>query len=110
MVLFCMYIFNRHGACLFYEEWRRSYHAQATREDDKLLMFGLLFSLREMTIRLLPAATPHAATTKSPLASPASEGAREGMRVNHNSRAQDVAWTSGGLPVLQDRCPEGSRG
>jgi hypothetical protein len=57
MVLFCMYIFNRHGACLFYEEWHRRYHAQVTREDDQLLMFGLLFSLREMTIRSLPA--PH---------------------------------------------------
>eukprot|EP01050_Picozoa_sp_SAG11_P015467 SAG11_NODE_2009_length_3927_cov_2.765674_3_plen_152_part_00 len=52
--LFCAYVFNRHGTCLYYEEWDRRYHAQATHEDDQLLMFGLLFSLREMTRQLSP--------------------------------------------------------
>lgn len=39
---------------MYYEEWDRRYHAQATHEDDQLLMFGLLFSLREMTRQLSP--------------------------------------------------------
>jgi len=50
-----IYIFNRKGVCLFYKEWNRP---QFTLEDDpnedKKLMFGMLFSLKDLAQKMSP--------------------------------------------------------
>ena len=36
MVLFCFYAFDRHGTCLYYEEWHRKHFAPQTKYDVRL--------------------------------------------------------------------------
>lgn len=50
-----MYIFNRAGRCLYYKEWSRPHFALADDPDeDKKLMFGMLFSLKDLTNKMSP--------------------------------------------------------
>lgn len=50
-----IYIFNRRGACLFYKEWYRPRSTLSSNPDeDKKLMFGLLFSLKQLVQKLSP--------------------------------------------------------
>jgi hypothetical protein len=37
------------------EEWNRQHHASETQYDDQMLMFGLVFSMRELTKQMSPA-------------------------------------------------------
>ena len=53
-VLHCLYVYNRHGTCLYYEEWNREHHGSETQYDDEMLMFGLVFSMRELTKQMSP--------------------------------------------------------
>jgi hypothetical protein len=57
MKLYNFYIFNRSGDCLYYKEWSRP---QNTLHDDpaeeKKLVFGMLFSLKDFTHKLSPRA------------------------------------------------------
>ena len=49
------YIFNRKGACLFCREWHRPHNPLADKPDeDKKLVFGLLFSLKQFASSLAP--------------------------------------------------------
>ena len=54
-MLRCLYIFTRRGACLFYHEWSRPRNALAGNpEEDQKLMYGLLFSLKQLVKNLSP--------------------------------------------------------
>lgn len=49
------YIFNRKGKCLFYKEWDRPVNKMADDpEEEKKLVFGMLFSLKDLTSKLSP--------------------------------------------------------
>merc|ERR1712048_429728 len=51
MVCYNFYIFNRDGVCLYYSEWSRPKHVKdgaGTLVDDAKMMFGLLFSLKNV--------------------------------------------------------------
>mmetsp|Transcript_18090 Transcript_18090/g.30387 ORF Transcript_18090/g.30387 Transcript_18090/m.30387 type:complete len:95 (+) Transcript_18090:65-349(+) len=54
-MLYNFYIFNRKGKCLFYKEWDRPLN---TMEDDpdeeRKLVFGMLFSLKDLASKLSP--------------------------------------------------------
>eukprot|EP00301_Raphidiophrys_heterophryoidea_P017455 c2745_g1_i1.p1 GENE.c2745_g1_i1~~c2745_g1_i1.p1 ORF type:complete len:159 (+),score=23.44 c2745_g1_i1:52-477(+) len=54
MTIFNMYIFNRHGVCLYYEEWRRRQQSTQEPAEDQKLMFGMLFSLKQFVSKLSP--------------------------------------------------------
>lgn len=53
MVVFSFYLFDRHGTCLVYKEWKRSAKADDANDDQKN-MFGLLFALRNFSMKLSP--------------------------------------------------------
>jgi len=58
MTLYNMYIFNRAGYCLYYQEWSRPQFMLADDPDeDKKLMFGMLFSLKDLTSKMSPGAS-----------------------------------------------------
>ena len=49
------YIFNKKGACLYCREWHRPHNPLADKPDeDKKLVFGLLFSLKQFAQSLAP--------------------------------------------------------
>ncbi len=53
-----MYIFNRKGKCLFYKEWNRPFNTLADDpEEEKKLVFGMLFSLKDLVSKLTPSGT-----------------------------------------------------
>eukprot|EP00744_Colponema_vietnamica_P018815 GILI01026571.1.p1 GENE.GILI01026571.1~~GILI01026571.1.p1 ORF type:complete len:140 (+),score=52.14 GILI01026571.1:149-568(+) len=52
-MIFNLFIFNRQGVCLFYEEWNRKRPTQNI-EEEKKLMFGLLWSLKSFTQKISP--------------------------------------------------------
>ena len=57
MVCFNMYIFNRNGVCLHYSEWSRPKNVKdgaGTLVDDAKMMFGLLFSLKNVCTAIDP--------------------------------------------------------
>lgn len=53
MTVYSFYLFDRHGTCLHYEEWKRPRGAMDGDGDgDRKNMFGLIFALRNMTAKL----------------------------------------------------------
>ena len=57
MVCYNLYIFNRDGVCLHYTEWSRPKHVKdgaGTLVDDAKMMFGLLFSLKNVCTAIDP--------------------------------------------------------
>lgn len=53
MTVYSFYLFDRHGTCLHYEEWKRPRGAMDGDGDgDRKNMFGLIFALRNMTFKL----------------------------------------------------------
>lgn len=57
MVCYNLYIFDRHGTCLYYHEWLRPKpvrHGAGTTADDQKMMFGLFFSLKTFTAAMDP--------------------------------------------------------
>lgn len=53
MTVYSFYLFDRHGTCLHYEEWKRPRGAMDGDGDgDRKNMFGLIFALRNMTVKL----------------------------------------------------------
>lgn len=58
-MLYNLYIFNRRGKCLYYKEFHRSFHSlQDDPEEEKRLVFGMIFSLKELSNKLNPLPTP----------------------------------------------------
>lgn len=55
MIVLNFYLFDKQGACLFYHEWSRSNNPFiASPEEDRKLVFGLLFSLKQFAQKLSP--------------------------------------------------------
>jgi hypothetical protein len=74
-MIFSFSVYSRSGACLFHEKWAAGGSAvtYADPEEERRLLFGLLFSLKEFVFKLAPQ-TPAAATTpQTPAASPYSQ-------------------------------------
>jgi len=68
-----LYIFNREGVCLHYREWSRPKHVKdgaGTLVDDAKMMFGLLFSLKNICTAIDPTRE-----VKRPLGAPTPHGA-----------------------------------
>jgi hypothetical protein len=57
--IYAFYIFDRRGTCMLYHEWAAAPGAErsATRPDPKLV-FGLLFSLKQLAAKLSPQQAP----------------------------------------------------
>ena len=54
-MIFNLYIYNRKGKCLYYREWCRPLNTLSDDpEEEKKLMFGMLFSLKDLTSKLAP--------------------------------------------------------
>ena len=53
MTVYCFYLFDRTGTCLCYREWKRPRPVQDAGDDQKN-MFGMLFALRNFSIKLSP--------------------------------------------------------
>ena len=68
MTFYNFYIFNRKGVCLFYKEWNRPlYTLQDDPDEDRKLMFGMLFSLKDLTAKMSPeVSTQGIHTVKTP--------------------------------------------
>ena len=54
-MIFNVYIYNRRGYCLFYKEYSRPFNSlQDDPEEERRLVFGMLFSMKDMTSKLSP--------------------------------------------------------
>eukprot|EP01040_Poterioochromonas_malhamensis_P001553 gene1553-1644_t len=54
-MLYNFYIYNRKGKCLYYREWNRPLNTLSDDTDEeKRLMFGMLFSLKDLASKLSP--------------------------------------------------------
>jgi len=54
-MIFNLYIFDRAGTCLFYTEWYRPLSTlKDLPDEDSKLMFGLLFSLKQLMNKANP--------------------------------------------------------
>lgn len=55
MTIYTLYIFSRTGACLYYHEWHRPHSTlKDMPQEDRKLMFGLLFSLKQLMNKMNP--------------------------------------------------------
>ncbi len=55
MTIHTLYVYDRRGACLYYEEWHRPHSTLGDNSDeDRKLMFGLVFSLKQLAQKLSP--------------------------------------------------------
>jgi trafficking protein particle complex subunit 1 len=52
-MIYCFYLFNRDGVCLYYEDWNRVRKPKSIPEEHKLI-FGLLFSLKATVLAMSP--------------------------------------------------------
>lgn len=54
-MLYNFYIYNKKGKCLFYKEWNRPLNTFIDDpEEEKKLMFGMLFSLKDLAKKISP--------------------------------------------------------
>eukprot|EP01038_Epipyxis_sp_PR26KG_P004339 gene4339-6142_t len=54
-MLYNLYIYNRRGKCLLYKEWNRPLNTLSDDpEEERKLMFGMLFSLKDLASKLSP--------------------------------------------------------
>lgn len=88
-MIFSFSVYSRSGACLFHEKWAAggSAVAYADPEEERRLLFGLLFSLKEFVLKLAPqapvaAASGSAATPQTPAASPYASQAPDAGRAD----------------------------
>lgn len=70
MTVYSFYLFNRSGVCLIYNEWKRP-HQVHSADDDQKHMFGMLFALRDFSIKLSSPPSPSPSPSPS-LAPPSS--------------------------------------
>eukprot|EP01098_Paradermamoeba_levis_P015091 TRINITY_DN7486_c0_g1_i1.p1 TRINITY_DN7486_c0_g1~~TRINITY_DN7486_c0_g1_i1.p1 ORF type:complete len:155 (-),score=43.21 TRINITY_DN7486_c0_g1_i1:86-550(-) len=55
-MIYTLYIFNRSGVCLYYEEWNISKEGRTAKvlQEEQKLMFGLLYSLKGFIAKTSP--------------------------------------------------------
>ena len=53
-MIYNVYIYNKHGVCLLYHEWSRAIRTADSPSADQKLMFGFLFSLKQVVSKLTP--------------------------------------------------------
>jgi hypothetical protein len=59
MTIHSLYIFSKRGTCLYYTEWARPRSTlRDTPDEDRKLMFGMLFSLKQLMNKMNPAPAP----------------------------------------------------
>lgn len=56
-MIFNLYIYNKSGICIYYEEWNRKKPSSNLAEEQKLL-FGMLFSLKSFVTKTSPKPYP----------------------------------------------------
>ena len=55
MTIHSLYIFDRAGSCLYYAEWYRPRNTLIdVPDEDRKLMFGLIFSLKQLMNKFSP--------------------------------------------------------
>jgi len=52
-MIYNFYVFNRHGDCLYYQEWHREKPAK-NLEEEKKLMYGYIYSLKAFVKKSSP--------------------------------------------------------
>ncbi|CAI5728669.1 unnamed protein product [Peronospora destructor] len=83
-MIYSFYIYTRSGSCLYQEKWNVAASKSVTYSDpdeEKRLLFGLLFSLKEFVGKIAPASSS-TLTTADPIgaAESATAAATEGMQ------------------------------
>lgn len=51
-MIFCFYIFDKTGKCLYYQELNRPYNTFQNNAEEQKLVFGLIYSLRGFVQKL----------------------------------------------------------
>ena len=63
MTVYTLYIYNRMGMCLFYRRWHQQPKGKRGIEHETKLMWGLLFSMKELVNKMTPRALDETEST-----------------------------------------------
>ena len=57
MTVFNLYIFDRNCTCLYYRQWSKCKNTGISQEEERKLMYGMVYSLKSLISRLSPTST-----------------------------------------------------